>query len=86
MTESEGSWNWRRNDIVLPDFPCLNTFSTVLFQVHIGHLADTPGLSNPYVLAAVTVAWHYLIYLEYKLSVSFVACKQDKYAIVIMLR
>ena len=31
MTESEGSLKWRRSNTVLPDFPCLNTFSTVLF-------------------------------------------------------
>lgn len=30
-TESEGSLKWRRSNIVLPDFPCLNTFSTILF-------------------------------------------------------
>ena len=49
--------------IILPDFPGLNTFTTVVLQVHIADLPYTPGLCQPDILSTVTEARHHLIHL-----------------------
>ena len=51
--------------LILPDFPGLNTFTTVIPQVHIADPPHTPGFRHPDVLATVTEAWHHLIHLKH---------------------
>lgn len=49
--------------IILPDFPGLNTFTTVVLQVHIADLPYTPRLCYPHILSTVAEARHHLIHL-----------------------
>lgn len=46
-----------------PDFPGLNTFTTVVLKIHIADFPYTPWLCHPHILSTVTVAWHHFIYL-----------------------
>lgn len=48
---------------ILPYFPGLNTFATVVPQVHVAHLPHTPRLCHPDVLSTVAEARHDLIHL-----------------------
>lgn len=60
--------------LVLPDFPGLNSFATVILQVHIADPPHTPWLCHPDVLPTVTEAWHNLIHLTGITEVNCVIC------------
>lgn len=47
----------------LPHFPGLNTFTTIIIQVHVADLPHAPWLSHPDVLTTVTEARHHLVHL-----------------------
>lgn len=47
----------------LPHFPGLNTFTTIIIQVHVADLPHTPWLGHPDVLTAVTEARYHLVHL-----------------------
>lgn len=47
----------------LPHFPGLNTFPTIIIQVHVADLPHAPWLSHPDILTTVTEARHHLIHL-----------------------
>lgn len=51
--------------LILPDFPGLNSFTTVILQVHIADLPYTPWLCHPDILPTVTEAGHHLIHLTH---------------------
>lgn len=48
---------------LLPDFSGLNTFSTVILQVHVADLPHAPRLGHPHVLTAVAEARNHLVHL-----------------------
>ena len=50
---------------VLPDFPGLDTFPTVVLHIHVAHLPHTPGLCHPDILPTVAEARHNLIHLTH---------------------
>lgn len=49
--------------MILPDFSGLNTFTTVVLQVHVADLPHAPRLGHPHVLTAVTEARNHLVHL-----------------------
>ena len=48
-----------------PDFSGLDTFATVLLQVHVADLPYTPGLGQPHVLSTVAQTGHHLVDLPW---------------------
>lgn len=54
-----------KTDLASPHFSGLHALSAVIWHVHKGHLADAPGLCDPQVLVAVTLAWDNLIHLKH---------------------
>lgn len=63
--------DWEKPEIdtlglILPDLSGLNTFTTVILQIHIADLPHTPGLCHPDILPTVTEARHHLINLTWK--------------------
>lgn len=49
------------NLFILLDVSGLNTFTTVVIQVHIADFPHTPRLCHPHILPTVTEARHHLI-------------------------